>query len=57
MVEARGNNVTKAGAPYQNTYCNVFRVSGGRLKELTEYMDAELVTAVLGDPPASAASS
>ena len=50
-VEARGNNVTKAGVPYQNTYCNVFRVSGGRLKELTEYMDAERVTAVLGDPP------
>ena len=50
VVEARGANQTKAGAPYCNTYCFVFRVADGRLAELTEYMDSELVTAVLGDP-------
>ncbi len=50
VVEARGDNVTKAGRPYQNTYCMVYRLADGRLKELTEYMDTELVTAVLGDP-------
>jgi ketosteroid isomerase-like protein len=49
-VEARGSNVTKAGVPYNNSYCFVFRVAGGKLVELTEYMDTELVTAVLGDP-------
>ncbi len=50
VVEARGDNVTKAGAPYNNSYCFVFRLAGGRLAEVTEYMDTELVTAALGVP-------
>ena len=49
-VEARGANTTKDGKPYCNSYCFVFRVADGKLAELTEYMDSELVTAVLGDP-------
>jgi ketosteroid isomerase-like protein len=49
-VEARGANVTKSGVPYNNTYCFVFRLAGGKLAAVTEYMDTELVTAVLGDP-------
>jgi uncharacterized protein len=49
VVEARGNNVTKAGKPYNNAYCFVFRLADGKLKELTEYLDTELVTAVFGD--------
>jgi uncharacterized protein len=49
VVEARGNNVTKAGKPYNNSYCFVFRLADGRLKELTEYLDTELVTAAFGD--------
>ncbi len=49
VVEARGNNTTKAGKPYNNSYCFVFRLAGGKLKEVTEYMDTELVTAALGD--------
>ena len=49
-VEARGANTTKAGVPYNNTYCFVFRLAGGKLAEVTEYMDTELVTAALGDP-------
>ena len=49
-MEARGANTTKAGVPYSNTYCFVFRVAGGKLAEVTEYMDSQLVTAVLGDP-------
>jgi ketosteroid isomerase-like protein len=50
VVEARGSNVTKAGVPYNNSYCFVCRFAGGKLVELTEYMDTELVTAALGDP-------
>jgi uncharacterized protein len=50
VVEARGANLTKSGAPYNNTYCFVFRLADGKLAEVTEYMDTELVTAVLGDP-------
>jgi uncharacterized protein len=49
-VEARGANTTKDGRPYCNSYCFVFRIADGKLAELTEYMDSELVTAVLGDP-------
>lgn len=49
VVEARGSNTTKAGVPYNNTYCFVFRTSGGKLQEVTEYLDTELVTAALGD--------
>jgi ketosteroid isomerase-like protein len=50
VVEARGANTTKDGRPYCNSYCFVFRVTGGKLAELTEYMDSELAAAVLGDP-------
>jgi uncharacterized protein len=52
VVEARGNNVTKSGKRYDNSYCYVFRLSDGKLREMTEYLDTELVTAVLGDPAA-----
>ena len=48
VVEARGENVTKSGVPYNNRYCFVFRLAGGKVRELTEYMDTELVTAALG---------
>lgn len=49
VVEARGNNTTRAGLSYNNSYCFIFRISEGRLKEVTEYLDTELVTAALSD--------
>src|SRR5262249_56524957 len=48
VVEARGNNTTKAGLPYNNTYCFIIRVADGKLREITEYMDTELVASALG---------
>lgn len=48
VVEAHGSNTTKSGKPYNNRYCFVFRLTGGKLKEVTEYLDTELVTAALG---------
>jgi uncharacterized protein len=48
VVECRGRVTTRAGTPYNNTYCFVCRLSGGKLQELTEYLDTELVTAALG---------
>jgi ketosteroid isomerase-like protein len=50
VVEARGSNTTKAGIPYNNTYCFIFRITEGKLQEVTEYLDTELVTVALGDP-------
>jgi ketosteroid isomerase-like protein len=50
VVEARGRNTTLDGKAYNNSYCYVLRLEGGRLKEWTEYADSALVNAVLGDP-------
>ena len=49
VVEAHGSNTTKSGKPYNNRYCFVFRVSEGKLKEVTEYLDTELVSSALAD--------
>lgn len=43
VVEARGKSTTKAGRPYNNKYCWVFRLEDGKVKEVTEYMDTQLV--------------
>ena len=47
VIECRGKVTTKTGKPYNNTYCWVCRVADGKLTELTEYMDTELVATVL----------
>ncbi len=49
VVEARGQNRTRDGKPYENQYCFVFRLGDGKLQEVTEYMDTLLVATVLGD--------
>jgi ketosteroid isomerase-like protein len=50
VVEARGHATTKAGVPYNNSYCYVIRFADGKMRELTEYMDTELVTRALREP-------
>jgi ketosteroid isomerase-like protein len=50
VVEAHGRNTTKEGNAYNNVYCHVLRLQGGKLKEWTEYADTALENAVLGDP-------
>src|SRR5882724_9405488 len=47
VVQARGEATTKAGLPYNNEYCFVYRIEDGTIKEVTEYMDTELVTSAL----------
>ena len=32
------------GGTYNNTYCQVFRIANGKVQEVTEYLDTELVT-------------
>lgn len=51
VIECRGEVVTKTGKPYNNTYCFVIRLRDGKMVELTEYFDTELVTSAL-EPPA-----
>ncbi|WP_394839527.1 nuclear transport factor 2 family protein [Pendulispora rubella] len=50
VVEARGDVMTKRNMPYNNAYCFVYRLAGGKVRELVEYADTALVTAALGDP-------
>ena len=50
VVECRGKVTTKSGKPYNNTYCYVCRFAGGKLRELTEYLDTQLVAEALTPP-------
>jgi ketosteroid isomerase-like protein len=50
VVEARGEVDTKSGQQYNQTYCYVFRLAGGAVQELTEYLDTDLVNRVLDTP-------
>lgn len=47
-VQVRGQCTTKEGKPYNNTYCMMFRIANGKVSELTEYCDTELITTVFG---------
>jgi uncharacterized protein len=47
-MQARGNSRTKSGGTYNNTYCQVFRIANGKVQEVTEYLDTELVTNAFG---------
>lgn len=48
VVECRGKATTKTGRPYNNKYCFVFRLEDGKIKEVTEYMDTQLVVTTFG---------
>jgi len=48
VVQLSGQSETKAGRPYNNTYCHVFRIRDGKIGEVTKYFDTELATAVFG---------
>jgi ketosteroid isomerase-like protein len=50
VVEALGKVTTTSGRAYNNSYCYVCRLIGGKLVEITEYMDTEMAAAVLGPP-------
>ena len=47
-MQSRGKSTAKNGKSYDNTYCHVFRITNGKISEVTEYLDTELVTSVFG---------
>ena len=47
-MQARGKSNTKTGGTYNNTYCQVFRIVNGKVQQVTEYLDTELVTKAFG---------
>lgn len=53
VVEAKGDNVTRAALRYDNDYCMVWRIENGRIRQIKEYCDSVLVEKVLGPFPAS----
>jgi uncharacterized protein len=50
VVQCRGHVTTKSGIPYNNTYCYVCRFGEGKLRELTEYCDTQLIATALRPP-------
>jgi len=48
VVQSHGRSTTRKGVPYNNTYCQVFRITDGKIREMTEYLDTELVTKAFG---------
>ena len=56
VVLAKGEVTTKAGKPYNNSYCFVIRLADGKMIELREYLDTELVAAALEPLPEPAAA-
>lgn len=50
VVQARAHAVTIRGENYDQTYCFVFRVAEGKLREVVEHCDTALVERVLTRP-------
>jgi len=47
-MQAHGKARSKNGSPYNNTYCYIFRIADGKVRDVTEYLDTELITSVFG---------
>ena len=54
VVLFSGDVPSKAGKRYNNRYCYVYRIEGGKVKELTEYFDTAQVQEALEAPPVAA---
>ena len=50
VVQAGGRATLRSGAPYDNTYCFVFRFADSRIVEVTEYLDTALVARAFAVP-------
>jgi uncharacterized protein len=53
VVEAVGEMRTKAGVPYCNEYCLIYRLKDGKIVEFREYCDYALTEKILGKYPAT----
>jgi uncharacterized protein len=48
VSEMQGTSKSIGGKDYNNTYCIILTVKDGKIKEMREYLDTELVTEVFG---------
>ncbi|MFC5181234.1 nuclear transport factor 2 family protein [Actinomadura harenae] len=53
VVEGRNHSTTSSGHAYPNRYCWIFVMRDGKVAEITEYTDTQLIAEVLAAPPAS----
>lgn len=49
VLQVDSKAINRAGKPYDNRYCMIARFAAGKLAELIEYNDTELVSAALGN--------
>ena len=47
VMQASGQATAISGASYDNTYCIVARIVNGKIREMTDYVDTELITKAL----------
>lgn len=47
VMQARGRATARSGKPYNNTYYIVARIVDGKVKEMIDYVDTELITSAL----------
>ncbi len=50
VVEAQGRAAAKTGKRYDNEYCFVYRLAGGKIVEVTEHIDTDLACSTLVPP-------
>ena len=55
VVEGRNHSITASGRDYPNRYCWVIVMRNGKIAEITEYTDTQLIAEVLA-PPAAAST-
>jgi ketosteroid isomerase-like protein len=48
VMQAQGRATALSGKPYNNTYCIVCRIVDGKVKQMVDYIDTELITSALG---------
>ncbi len=48
VMQGRGESMTKSGQAYNNTYAQVFRLENGKVQQVMEYLDTDLVNEVFG---------
>jgi ketosteroid isomerase-like protein len=51
VMQARGQATAVTGRAYDNTYCIVARITDGQIREMTDYVDTELITRALFGTP------
>jgi ketosteroid isomerase-like protein len=47
VMLAKGSATAKTGRPYENVYAIVAKIVDGRIQEMTDYVDTELITSAL----------